>query len=476
MILRSFLQRNLEVFKKGLTSPKKFAAKPLEKIHFQGGFQMNEYPNIIKERLSALIRELSASPELFVKNPGKDFTRDRKLPFETVVNLLISMGGNSIYKELLESQGYDMNTATTSAFVQQRDKILPCAFEFLLHEFTESYVDLKKYRGFRLLATDGSELHIATNPFDSDTFYQKKPDKKGYNLLHLNAMYDLCNRLYVDALIQPKRCMGESEALTDMVQRSHIKDSVIVIADRAYESYNNFAHIEKKGWNYLIRVKDSTNGGILSGLRLPTTDEFDVTIQRILTRKQTNEVKAHPEIYKRLAGGSPFDFLDSYTNMFYPMLLRIVRFKISCDSYETVITNLSPSDFPPQELKQLYNMRWGIETSFRELKYAVGLTRFHSKKRERIAQEIFARIIMYNFSEMITSYVVISQTDTKHAYQVNFTVAIHICRHFLRLWRNAPPPDVEALIRKNILPVRPGRRDIRKICPRTVVSFIYRVA
>ena len=50
-----------------------------------------------------MISELSVCPWLFAKNPGKDFTRNRKLPFEIVVHLLISMGGNSIYKELLES-------------------------------------------------------------------------------------------------------------------------------------------------------------------------------------------------------------------------------------------------------------------------------------------------------------------------------------------------------------------------------------
>jgi hypothetical protein len=93
-----------------------------------------------------------------------------------------------------------------------------------------------------------------------------------------------------------------------------------------------------------------------------------------------------------------------------------------------------------------------------------------------ILQEVFAKIIMYNFAEMITSHVIISQPDTKHVYQVNFTVAIHICRYFLRLWGNAPSHDVEALIRKNILPVRPGRKDNRKIRYKTAVSFLYRVA
>jgi hypothetical protein len=439
---------------------------------------MNEIPNAIKETLSLLIDEMSASPTLFVKNPGKDFTRNRKLPFATVVHLLISMGGNSIYKELLESQGYDVNTASTSAFIQQRDKILPCAIEFLLHGFTASFTDIKTYRGYRLLAADGSDLHIPTNPNDSETFYISNPDGKGYNLLHLNAMYDLCNRLYVDSLIQPSRQENECKALISMVKRSRIKENVIVIADRAYESYNNFAHIEQKGWNYLIRVKDTDRNrkGILSGINLPTSGEFDICIQRMLTKKQTNAVKARPDIYRWIPTNVNFDYLDLHTNKFYPMSFRVVRFKISEDSYETVITNLVSADFSPQEIKELYKMRWGIETSFRQLKYAVGLTSFHSKKREHIVQEVFARIIMYNFAEMITSHVVISQADTKFACQINFTVAIHICRQFLRLRNNAPQPDVEALIRKNILPVRPGRKDKRKIQYKSAVSFMYRVA
>ena len=266
-----------------------------------------------------------------------------------------------------------------------------------------------------------------------------------------------------------------------MVDRSRIKDNVIVIGDRAYESWNIFAHIERKGWNYLIRVRDVDKQGILTGLRLPSDGEFDIRVQKILTRKQTKEVKANPDIYRVIGvieKKSTFDFLDLHTNKFYPISFRVVRFKITDNTYETVITNLDFADFPSQELKELYRMRWGIETSFRELKYAVGLTAFHSKKREHILQEIFARIIMYNFAEMITSHVVISQADTKHTYQVNFTVAIHVCRYFLRLWfwSNVSQPDVEALIRKNILPVRPGRKDNRKIRSKTAVSFLYRVA
>jgi len=437
---------------------------------------MNEYSGSLKERLSSLINEMSESPALFVSNPGKDFTRNRKLPFEIVVQLLISMGGNSIYKELLEAQGYDVNTATTSAFVQQRDKILPYAFEFLLHKFSESHTDIRTYRGYRLLSVDGSDLHTPTDPSDADTYFQTQPNAIGYNLLHLNAIYDLCNRLYIDAVVQPGRQQNEHKALTDMVDRSRIRDKAIVIADRYYECYNDFAHIEQKGWNYIIRVKDPRSGGILSGLCLPSDEEFDFCVQRILTRKQAKEVKADPHVFRFLPSCVSFDYLSYCSGDFYPISFRIVRFKVTDDLYETLITNLDPTNFTPDELKKLYAMRWGIETSFRKLKYTIGLTHFHAKKREFIIQEIFARLIMYNFSEMITSHVVISQADTVHAYQVNFTVVVLVCRYFLRRSRIESPPDIEALIRKNILPIRPGRRNSRKFRPKAVVSFLYRVA
>lgn len=437
---------------------------------------MNDYPQFLKEKLDSLIREMAEAPALFVKNPGRDFTRDRKLSFETVTKLILSMGGNSIYSELLAYSGYDVNTASTSAFVQQRDKVLPFAFEFLLNAFTSSVGGEKTYRGYRMFAVDGSDLHIPTDPKNKDSYFQTSPNAKGYNMLHLNAMYDLCSKLYVDATIQPGRNSNEHRALTDMVDRSAIPGQVIVVADRGYESYNNFAHIEQKGWNYVIRVKDIDSNGILSGRQLPDEEEFDTQIRLILTRKQTNEVKSHPETYRFIPSNSTFDYLDRRQSQFYLASFRVVRFEISEGSYETIITNLNPTEFTPEEIKRIYHMRWGIETSFRELKYAIGLINFHAKKVECIKQEVFARMLMYNFCEMITMHVIIDKKDTKYVYQVNFTVAIQICRYFFRHYGNAHPPDVEALIQKNILPVREGRNDPRKIRAKTAVSFLYRVA
>lgn len=431
-------------------------------------------PETLKHWLQTIIGKMQKSPSEFVKNPDKDFTRNRKLSFEKVMLTLISMGGGSISKELLDAGSYNAKIPTTSAFVQQRDKILPYAFEYLFREFTQSCSSTKKHKTYRLLAIDGTVLHTPTNSKDADTHYPNVSGKRGYNLMHLNALYDLISRLYVDALVQPHRNLNESKALTDMVDRSPIEDHTILMADRGYESYNNFAHLQRKGWKYLIRAKDIKSSGILSGLTLPQTLEFDVNVNLILTKKKTNETKRHPEVYKILGKNTTFDFLEQENSRYFPMSFRVLRIKLSDDSYETVITNLPVDEFSSKEIKQFYSMRWGIETSFRKLKYAVALAAFHGKKREYTEQEIFAKLIMHNFIEMIITHTTISKAKTKYTYQVNFTLATQFCREFLRL--HISPPHLEALISKHVCPIRSCRNFPRKMRPKTLISFLYRIA
>lgn len=85
-----------------------------------------------------------------------------------------------------------------------------------------------------------------------------------------------------------------------------------------------------------------------------------------------------------------FDYIKDASDVLYPISFRVVRFAVKKGLYETVITNLPADQFPPQLLRELYHKRWGIETSFRDLKYTLALTHFHAKKRPFIEQEIFS--------------------------------------------------------------------------------------
>ena len=394
-----------------------------------------------------------------------------------MLKIIISMQGDSINRELYD---YDKNIdVTSSAFIQQRDKIKYEMLRHIFQEYNKVCNDSKKYKNYRLLAVDGSDVNIAYNP-DSEIYMPNGDnDTKGYNQFHINAIYDLLNKVYFDCLVQPKPKCNEMGACTEMV-RNNTFDKAILMADRGYGSLNLLETIHRTdNLEYLFRIK---NDWITEVKNLPM-QELDTEVSFELRTTATKEDK---ELYasgkaKWISGKSKFGkYKKSQTWEYespYRMTLRIVRFKITDDTYETIVTSLNRFEFPLEEIEKLYHLRWGIETSFRELKYAIGLVNFHAKKESAIMQEIFARLIMYNFCERITMSVVVYQDkNRKWSYQVNYTMAIHICRDFYRHHSNEPPPDVELLITKYILPVRPDRKDKRKIKPKSVVYFLYRVA
>lgn len=431
----------------------------------------------VKQTLFSLIDEMEQYRWLFTQIPQKNFSRMKKWSFSEVIKFILTAESGSLRDELLKYFDYKLNTPSNSSFNQRRAQILPEAFEFLFQEFNQSYDMTQLFNGLHIVACDGSDLNISYTPEDATTYFSQGIDQKGYNQLHLNAMYDLCSRRYIDAVIQPGRKKNECQAMTKMIDRFKGDSNTLFMADRGYESYNVFAHVQEKGMFYLIRARDANNNCIIAGLKqLPKTDEYDVIIPLRITRSQTKEIKQNPEIYKYIASSTPLDYIDC-ENKYYDITLRIVRFKLTSNTYECVITNLPQDKYPPEVLKELYGTRWGIETSFRELKYAVGLAAFHSKKTEYIIQEIWSRLILYNFCEIITTSIVVPKLSSrKHDYQLNYTRAIKICLYFLRIKKEKAPPNVENLIRQELLPVRVGRTDPRKVKPQSAISFLYRVA
>ena len=183
-------------------------------------------------------------------------------------------------------------------------------------------------------------------------------------------------------------------------------------------------------------------------------------------------VMACPHYYKWCPKNMRFDYM-SKDNPWYEFNCRIARFKITENTYECIITNLDRDEFPIDDIKELYNKRWGIETSFRQVKYAIGLNALHSKKRKLVQQEIYARLTLYNLTQRIVQKIKIPKKKRKYTYQVNFTKVCHLIRKFLNK-KDGKNPSLENLIVKEILPIRPGRSHERNVKSKTFVHFNYR--
>lgn len=368
---------------------------------FGGTLSMNNAKHL-RKILDKAISTVSNAPSLFVFNPETDFTRNRLLNFQSVIEAIIYMESGSLKDELLKLNDYSIETPSLSAFVQARSKIKHDAFISIFKMFNEKSRVSKTYNGYRLIAIDGSVLPIDNSFPDSQTTILKcNQNNKSYSAFHLNASYDLLECTYDDLIIQGQAKFHENEAFCQLVDR-YKGEKAIFIADRNYESLNCFEHVTHSKNKYLIRVKDiHSKTSITKSFGPFPDDEFDVEVTRLLSRRSTNQIKNHPETYKYMPRNQKFDYLNEDLKVPYEFHARIVRFKITEDTYECIVTNLSREEFSKEELKELYHKRWGIETSFRELKYAINLSALHSKKRELIKQEIYARMILYNFSQRI---------------------------------------------------------------------------
>lgn len=432
------------------------------------------FSKILKKYLFSLIDEMGKNHALYTRNPNRDFSRIKKWSFPKTLLCTLSIGAGSLKSELLNFFNFDPNLPTVSSFIQRRGQILPSAFEHLFHSFTAYDKGCETIYGYRPLAIDGSSIMLPDDPTNKSTL-RKSGKSNEYNAAHLNCLFDLKKRLYIDAKIQTAHQRDEHKALQQMVDQYNGPANTVFIMDRGYECYNSIAHIEQKGMYYIIRAKEPSSLGIAASLKnqLPDEDTFDVNTSFYISKKKTTNVKKHPELYKRIRTKQTFDFFTE-ESIYYPMKIRIVRFPLG-DGYETILTNL-PAEITPEILKVLYHLRWGIETSFRELKYAIGLNAFHSKSYDLILQEIWARLLLYNFCEMVTAKVAVSQKAERiYGYQVNYTNAIFICRKFFTTKEQESPPDVEKLIQRELLPIRLGRSFPRNLKSRSTANFIYKI-
>ena len=78
---------------------------------------MQNYTENLQHKLHAMICEMAKHPENFCRNPGKDFIRTRKLPFEKVLSILLGMSGNPLRNELMEVFRYSPSRTLPSGRV-----------------------------------------------------------------------------------------------------------------------------------------------------------------------------------------------------------------------------------------------------------------------------------------------------------------------------------------------------------------------
>jgi hypothetical protein len=367
------------------------------------------------------------------------------MDFKSLVLFQLNFVKKTIQIELDEFfkriQGVDASV-TKQSFSEARQKISPTAFIKLADAiiswfYTEN--DFKTFKGFRLSAIDGSFMEINNSERLREAFGYI--DNKNVKVARALAagIYDIENDMMITSKIT-KYTTSERDLAIQLVEKLKelgLKNDLILF-DRGYPSGKLISYLEKTGIKYLMRVK---NG-------------FLKAINESKNPDQTVEVKIDGEFVN----------------------VRVLRFILDSGEEEVLITNVSNKSLNAQDFKELYFKRWGIEVKYDELKNRFQIENFTGDTVIAVEQDFYASIYLSNM-------VALAKRDAnkeideknegkelKHKYKVNTNILIGKLKDSMVIMlleddtekRNKMFNRIMQEISRNVIPIRPGRSNIRK--------------
>jgi len=146
---------------------------------------------------------------------------------------------------------------------------------------------------------------------------------------------------------------------------------------------------------------------------------------------------------------------------------RVVIVDLPNGEKEYLATNLDKKSFSYDDIKNVYSLRWGIETNFHILKENLKIEAISSSKDELIKQDIYSQMLAYNTLQAFinTNDEKIEQDNYKHQMKTNMNMAIGFFKkYFIYILIEEDEnikfsliEQLENAIRRHLVPIRKNR-------------------
>lgn len=433
-------------------------------------------PSEWKEILFQSMDNITSNKNAYFEHGEKDFSRTQKISLRDTMLFPMVADNDSTAIELQDffPEGKLPSQAAMSC---RRDQLKPAAFKAVFDDFSAKIPRENTFLGLNVIACDGSRINTPYNPKDLDSFVDKIKGRRGFNQLHLTACYDLMNDVFTDAVIQGYYSMNEKLAFIEMMDRCCDTPSLLFVADRGFASYNVVAHAVNDGHKFLIRLPHTMARNIfIDSLDVDKAESCDIEDTFYMGRVR-NKVSKNLKNYHFVRSTKRYDYIELKSDKIDQFHVRLVKLILPSGEPEFLLTNLLQEEVSLKQLQELYWMRWGIEVSFRHLKYASGMVHMHSIKPRFIFQEIYAKLTLYNYCtavEQCTSAKKSKETktvkETKYKYLLDRTYLTKTCIRFLKDLIS----DIITLVEKRKVPVRAGRNYERNLRRQHADTLQYR--
>ena len=412
----------------------------------------------IIEELKYFLETVSSDPGIrkLVTQGETDFSRERKLPLNRIAGIIVNLPKRSLsieIQEFFDSLGKGLESSTKGAFSLQRTKLQALFFQvwnqWLVKCFYEHYgTRVKRWRGFRLLAVDGSTAYLVNKKDVIEHFGTQDNQHVSIPMARVMQIQDILNDITVWGDIRP---IHETEQSIIAQQISRLHEDSLTLFDRGFPSYALMYLLssQERPRHFVMRCRTGFNKELMQFLR---------------SRKNSKVVELKPSAEAIATLLSYGHIVTSNTII----KVRMAKVKLSNGEVELLLTNLYDEKlFTVDDLKNLYGFRWGIETTYNKQKNQQQMEQFSGHRVICIQQDYAAGLFVANLQSLIEKqcedYLQKINTRRKHRYRINrntswSSLKQSIIKLFLQNDSEEILLQIQKAFERNVEPIRPGRK------------------
>lgn len=399
-----------------------------------------------------------------------NFTRECVLNFPVLTASMINLVKKTTQVSLDEfCNDIDISSVTKQAFSKARKKLSPNTFVLLNNKLLEEFYtdsNIKTWKGFRLIAVDGSDIQLPQNEELKEKFNTAN-NQTGQTLVmaKISYAYDVLNLVTLDATIN-RLHSGERDLAVEHIEaikqlrQDPTKD--LFLYDRGYPSLGLLFYHDFEKKYYVMRC---TISSLFKDFKKAFDEGKTDTIIRLhACEASSDQIK---ELNKRIPSLNRKEaFID----------VRMVVLTLSTGEKEVLLTSLlDATAYPAAIFKDLYHKRWGAEENYKWHKSTLQLENFSGQTEQSILQEFYATVLTANMSSVLIEEAQEELNEEqkarpplkkklKYDYNINRKIAVATLKTPLLKGLLNPDTNLDELcellksrLKKSICPIRPGR-------------------
>lgn len=393
----------------------------------------------------------------------RDFSRQGKLLFPTVLVLLLDLRHGSLFDELRKffKSFHKLDVAedfvSAAAFCKARLKIHYQAFVEInqkILNFFHRHGEPSLWNDYRLVAIDGSTVRLPGTKAIIKEFgsvYSKGSTPRC--LGRTSLAYDPLNEIVLDGQLEPYTTHEHTLALYHLKKLKDLlpNEKTLFILDRGYVSFPLWVALSDAGGQICVCLKSNLH------------------LVKKLNRSGQSEIIT--EFHSSLTAAQKEKFAE-YDVASRSLKIRVIkRIRPGSNPLYLMTTLLDAKAFPAREIETLYRLRWKVEEDYKVKKCRLQIENWSGKSVDAVYQDFWSTVVYHNLMTMLRRPVISdleeANRNREHVYKFNDKACLGvmkntICHFLLKENRDHIIRNLQNLWLRCLSAVRPGREFIRK--------------